>query len=399
MRTLVKRLWICLPLFLLAAAARAQVPAAPAAGENVAVDPIRCWWRTDAGGVRIGQVFNVTLTCAALENDAVQVLVDESRLGATAVQLPPFEVVGGTHPADLRSGARRFFQYHYQIRVINPDVIGKDIGLPPVAIHYSINNRLNASASVQGRDLVYLMPMLPIRIESLVATDATDIRDAAGQDFGIVERFLFRANVLEIIAYTCVALGTMMVVIVLVSMARRARTRAPAGERVLGIGQLVDAAARELSAVTRDHEAGGWNDALVARALAATRVTATAAVGNTVSQRIVAQPAAGDGRLVATGGFRGKPRVVSGAATTFDIDRALRNGAANAPVLESLRGALAAFGAANYGRGGALDQTKLDEALSAARTATSQVRSEHSWVKTTLRQWRAGGATPAVSRA
>jgi hypothetical protein len=395
----VRRFWHCLPLILLAATAGAQVPAAPAAGDNVAVDPIRCWWRTDAGGVRIGQLFNVTLTCAALENDAVQVLVDESRLGATAVQLPPFEVVGGSHPADLRSGARRFFQYHYQIRVINPDVIGKDIGLPPVAIHYSINNRLNTSASVQGRDLVYLMPMLPIRIESLVATDATDIRDSAGQDFSNVERFLLRANALEIIAYTCVALGALMIVIVLVSIARRARTRTPVGERVLGIGALVDTAARELSAVTRDREAGGWSEALVARALAATRVTATAAIGNTISQRIVADPSAGDGRLVAPGGFRGKARIVSGSATTFDIDRALKNASGQAPLLESLRDAMTVFGSANYGRGGALDQTKLDEALAAARTATSQVRSEHSWLKTTLRQWRAGGPAPAVSRA
>jgi hypothetical protein len=389
-------------LLLLTSAARAQVPAAPpAAGENVAVDPIRCWWRTDAGGVRIGQLFNVTLTCAALENDAVQVLVDESRLGPTAVQLPPFEVLGGSHPADLRSGARRFFQYHYQIRVINPDVIGKDIGLPPVAIHYSINNRLNTSASVQGRDLVYLMPMLPIRIESLVATDATDIRDASGQDFGTVERFLFRANVLEIVAYTCMALGALMIAIVLVSIARRARTRTPVGERLLGTRELVDAAARELSAVTRDREAGGWNEALVARALAATRVTATAALGHRVSQRLVAEPSAGDGKLIASGGLRGKPRVISGSVTPFDLDRALRSpaSAANAPLLESLRDALVAFGSANYGRNGVHDQAALDEALAAASRATSDVRREHSWLKTTLREWRTGGAAPAVSRA
>ena len=44
--------------------------------------------------------------------------------------MAPFEVVGGTHPADLRSGQRRFFQYHYTLRIINPDAIGQDVPIP-----------------------------------------------------------------------------------------------------------------------------------------------------------------------------------------------------------------------------------------------------------------------------
>src|SRR5260370_36286 len=30
----------------------------------VQVDPIRCWWRTSAGAVRIGETFDLRLTCA-----------------------------------------------------------------------------------------------------------------------------------------------------------------------------------------------------------------------------------------------------------------------------------------------------------------------------------------------
>ena len=37
---------------------------------NVEVDPIRCWWRTSSGSVRIGEHFDLWLTCAALETDA-----------------------------------------------------------------------------------------------------------------------------------------------------------------------------------------------------------------------------------------------------------------------------------------------------------------------------------------
>ena len=84
------------------------------------VDPIRCWWRTSAGAVRIGEQFDVSLTCAVLESEAVSVVVDESRLGNAVVQMAPFEVVSGSHPADLHAGIRRFFQYHYRLRLINP---------------------------------------------------------------------------------------------------------------------------------------------------------------------------------------------------------------------------------------------------------------------------------------
>ena len=77
----------------------------------VEVDPIRCWWRTSSAAVRIGETFTVGLTCAVLEAEAVQVVPDESQLADSAIQLTPFEVVGGSHPPDLRSGQRRFFQY------------------------------------------------------------------------------------------------------------------------------------------------------------------------------------------------------------------------------------------------------------------------------------------------
>ena len=67
-------------------------------------DPLQCWWRTSAGAVRVGEPFSVVLTCAVLETDEVTVVVDESRLEPSVVQFAPFEVLGGSHGADLRSG-------------------------------------------------------------------------------------------------------------------------------------------------------------------------------------------------------------------------------------------------------------------------------------------------------
>ena len=58
-------------------------------------DPLKCWWRTSAGAVRIAEPFSVVLTCAVLETDAATVVVDQSRLEPSVVQFAPFEVLGG----------------------------------------------------------------------------------------------------------------------------------------------------------------------------------------------------------------------------------------------------------------------------------------------------------------
>ena len=118
-----KRLAPILTMLALAAGVRAQIPATPPPGTTagVEVDPIRCWWKTSTGGVRIGEAFDLSLTCAVLENEAVQVVPDQSHFDPAVASLAPFDVLGGHHPADLHAGQRRFFQYHYRLRIINPD--------------------------------------------------------------------------------------------------------------------------------------------------------------------------------------------------------------------------------------------------------------------------------------
>jgi hypothetical protein len=395
----VKRFWIVVSLLLVASAAAAQAP--PGGSTTVEVDPIRCWWRTSTNAVRIAEIFDLSLTCAVLENEAVQVIPDESRLGAAGIQLAPFEVVAGSHPADLRSGSRRFFQYHYKLRVIGPDVIGKDVALPPVTIHYTINSQVAANTAVQGRDLLYVLPTATIRVASLVPAAATDIRDAAGEDFANVERFELRANLLEIVAIASASLGILMSAIVLVRLARRSSRRTPTDERLLSTGRLAAAAAAELTAVQREREQQGWNAALVSRALAATRLAASCAIGANTNQRIaVPSTQPGEGRLIVKPRFRGKARMVSAATTAAAVSQmvAAASDPAHAQMLENVRDALAAFTASQYARDAALDESALDTALSSGMTAARQVSREHGWLKTFLKQLRTGGA-PAETRA
>jgi hypothetical protein len=399
----VKRFLLLFPLLFVCASAAAQTPSAPTAGATAEVDPLRCWWRSSAGSVRTGETFDVSLTCAVLDNEGVQVVPDESRLGAAVIQMAPFEIVGGSHPTDLRSGARRFFQYQYTLRIISPDAIGKDVALPPTVIHYAINSRVAANTAVKGRDLVYILPPMAIRVASMVPTTAGDIRDAAGENFGNVEAYEFRASVLEIVAISCVALGALMTIFVLVGLARRARRRMPIDERELPVRSILGVAAKELSAVQREREQQGWTSDLAARALAAARVSAAGALGKPASQRLAdAKSKAGEGRLIVPAPLRGKRRVLSSATTANDLHAALAapDGVdpARAPMLERLRDALTTFSVAQYGQDTTLDQSALDGALTATIEATGQVRADHTWVKTFLRQLRSGG-TVAETRA
>src|SRR5205814_1323845 len=161
---------------------------------NVEVDPIRCWWRTSTGAVRIGEHFELWLTCATLETDAVQVVPDQSHLGVEVAAMAPFEVVGGSHPADLRSGQSRFFQYPYILRLIIMVAIGKDVKIPDTVIHYKVNSRVAANTSLQGRDLTYVLPTEEVRVASMVPAGATDIRDSSGESFAIPDSLGLRAG-------------------------------------------------------------------------------------------------------------------------------------------------------------------------------------------------------------
>src|SRR6186997_2942323 len=161
-------------------------------------EPIRCWRQSSAGAVALGETFTVVLTCAVYEADNAQAVPDESRLGVASIQMAPFEILGGSHPPDVRRGSRRFIQYDYQLRIIGPDAIGRDVNIPPLAISYRIHSRVGAAGALEGRDLSYVMPMMPIKVLSLVPADASDIRDASEASLGAVESLRFRSSLFRV---------------------------------------------------------------------------------------------------------------------------------------------------------------------------------------------------------
>ncbi len=373
-----------------AAAAMAQAPArsaTPASGAtvNVEADPIRCWWRTSASAVRVGESFSVVLTCAVVENETTTVVPDQSRLEPAAMQLPPFEVIGGSRGPDLHSDQRRFFQYQYTLRLINEELFGKDARIPGLTVNYHLENRVGRGEAVRGRDRTYMLPSESVRVLSLVPTDAADIRDAPSWTFSDIEAQRFRARVFFVAAGVLFVAAALVVLVALLRSVRRYREEGAIGRRLLSDSAVLRGVGRELSTVRRLTGREGWTHDLAARALAALRVAGSIALARPVGQKTAATGVTRhDGQLLMRGGWlRGKRVLVSGSATPDAVARTL---AADVPssghrqALEELHTALARLTTAQFGRDDTLDAAALGESLTNGFRILRRLKLENLWV-------------------
>jgi hypothetical protein len=351
------------------------------------VDPIRCWWRTSAGAVAIGEPFGASLTCAVRDDETTRVTLDESRLGSAVVQLAPFEVLGGSHPGDLRTPTYRLVQYHYSLRIIDRDVIGHDATFPDLQLTYQVRTRVGTDAN-EGRDRVYVLPGQPVRVLSLVPVEADDIRDSSGEDFAAVEALRVRGRALRITAFGLAALGLLIVTPAIVRLVRGTSRSEPRDDRLEGRHTL-PAVAAALASVD-SAIATGWTVDLVERTAAATRLTAACALGRPIAQhRVSSDRPSGSERIVVERGWpRPSRTAVSSAVTTHDIDAAiaalpLTTPAAERQVLDDLRVALGATTSALYGPA-EIRSDSLGEALASAVRATRHLRRAHAWPRSVL---------------
>lgn len=367
------------------APARPAAPPPPTAAElrPGGIDPIRCWWQSSAGAITIGETFNVVLTCAVIETPSMQVVADESRLGVASIQMAPFEILGGSHPADAHREQRRFFQYHYQLRLISPDAIGRDVNVPALTIPYRVHSRVGAAAALEGRDLSYLMPALPIRVLSMVPAAAADIRDGSDASLGAVEALRFRASMFEILAIALGAIGVVVAVFALVPLARGTRAAGPAVTNRMPDRAVAAGAAEELEAVQASVAGDGWTDATVERALSAVRVIAALAIRHPISEKpLAAREAVPEGRFaVSHGRIKTMRAAVSSAVTAADV--AIKGSRLDDSVpmshrhqLEGLQSGLAELTAASYKQAPVRETVVLNEAVRHAASTAGELRRE-----------------------
>jgi hypothetical protein len=216
-----------------------------------------------------------------------------------------------------------------------------------------------------------------------------------------------------------------MALLGLVRLVARYQKPSAATSRLVSDGAILRAVGRELRAVQRAREDGGWTPDLARRSLGTLRIASAYALGRHVAQTPVQPAVAGpqgvvvghqrpvvahpspvanqvlDGQLtVHTSWPKRKPIAVSAPVTSQELAYQIARGnnpAKRAVMLETLEQALTRFTVAQYGREAAVDDAALDDSLAAASRALTQLKIDQTWLMKRLRRRR---ATPeAESRA
>jgi hypothetical protein len=378
--------------------------------EGIATEPMRCWWRTSAAAVRVGEVFSVVLTCSVVQTEAFTVVPSQTELEPSAMQLTPFEVIGGAHGTDLQAGDHRFFQYEYRVRLVGEEVFGKDIKVPELKITYKMRSRTDGDA-LEGRDQTYVLPPISVRVISLVPADASDIRDASLGTFEDIDRRLSRANVLRVVGGVLIGFAALAA---LVAIARAVRSRGGARGRtapsLVSDTRILRDVGRELADIQRTRRGGEWTPGLAARLLTALRIISAYALGlpTTPLAAVPGAPGANDlngfeGHLNVRGrGLRGTKVILPAWVTPNVITQELERPPAGNPttpqrakVLEQLRAVLSRMTAAQYGRDNQLDDQVLDDALDAGVGVLRRLKIENAWIVKKVRSFRPSKADVA----
>jgi hypothetical protein len=355
----------------------------PSPGE-VESDPIRCWWNVDTPSVHVGQQFTLKLTCAVVDTTRLKVVPVANQFEPTAMQVAPFEVLGGTRYEDIQAPPWRYFQSEYTLRLVGDKYFGQDIDIPSIKITYNLQFPNNGGS--QGRDLSYVLPPIPVRIMSLVPKLAADIRDAPGASFGDAEARRFRSTTEIVAAALAFGFAIVLVGLAVANAIGHYRGRVPVAARPLPARTILAACLRELNRVAQEAH-GGWTPELAARALTAFRIAAAVALGRPVAQTIVDRTTKErPGQIVLPKSVLGRKRAVVSASTTTNlIDRQLasQNGGhatgRQDATLDDIRESLRTFSEARYGRNGHLDRTALDKAIARGTSAVRRLRLRKLW--------------------
>jgi hypothetical protein len=363
----------------------AQAPARAASGGSVETTPMNCWWMTDKGAVRVGELFGLTLTCRVMETGAVKVVPNLSELEPTSIELTPFEVLQGTRHDDLVAPPWRYIQYVYTMRLMGDEFFGRDIPIPATNLTFRIQT--GGAETVEGAEHRYVLPPMPMRILSLLPAQAADIRDPAVETFGDLETRRSRATMELVASAIFFAFAAVAAIVAVIRIGERYRQRGPAVQHTVPVGQVLGGCVREIDGVRAEALRDGWSSGLAARALAAFRVGGAIALKQPVAQTLLngVTPTREGQLAVRHGLLRRRHAVVSASITADAMDRVRVAGNGNGPVgagredLDQIRDALAALSAVRYSRAGQVDVQALDRTLDNGCSALRRLRKAQLW--------------------
>lgn len=316
------------------------------------MQPLQCWWRTDRAAVYVGQHLQLTLTCAAAETVAATVMPDWDQLQPEAIDLAPFEVVGGTRSEDAMADFRRYTQFEYTLRLTGEEFFGQDVPLPSLEIVYSIAVNAPGGSIQQGRERTYVLPPLPMKILSLVPAQANDIEDAVGYSFAAIERKRDHAALAFVIGWALLAAGALYLVLFLNSLLDKARSRRVAAPFRVADWRVVAGCRSALRQLASAADKEGWTEPRVGEALTLLRVLGAIAIRKPVRQQVVARD-----RVVETGewllrrlSLRRARVVISAAVTPAQLRSNQTSSLVAGETVEDLAAALALCADVHYGR-------------------------------------------------
>jgi hypothetical protein len=345
--------------------------------------------------VRVGERFSIVLTCAVLHNDSTMVIVDETKLEASAVQLSPFDVLSATHVSGVDARDRRFLQYDYDVRVISDSLFATDVALPEIRIPYRVRMRLDSGDLSEGSERTYAVTPASIRVLSIVPDGASDIRDAAAVTFAALESRQFRASMLTSGGSVLMTFGALFVIVGLVQAVSRGRARTRPAPRPLSSRVILRSVKRELDSIGRRRETAGWTPELASRALAALRIAGSYLVARQPSQRDVDPDLEPEpGVLLVTATLSDRTVQISGSVTPRHLTQVLvRPARKKSPDAEAMRRhtvlteSLTVLTKASYARDHEArpDERTLDSALASGQELVRTLLREQFWAVTGAR--------------
>jgi len=364
------------------AEAVAQTPPGASYGKNgsVAADALICWWKSDKSSIRIGEEFTVALTCRLAETSLEKTVLNESLLDPNVLALPPYQVKNGRRYKDIirvlpgpdGPVTLRNVQYAYTVKLMGEGFFGKDVPLPPLDIRYHIDLMTNKGVVTPGKERIYILSPLPMRIQSLVPKAANAVRDAGNETFGDIESRR-RNAVIAFVAAGIFLFLPLVVMLPILVRAIRGRRESVFNGTVFHDKDLLRRLAGELDRVEKNCRTASWDDASVGTVLSVFRVGGALAVARRVAQAPVEVETRGrEGQLELRKGFWPRTKVLVSASLTpeemaNELAGANWQGVGKAwrkALLDETQKAFAALNDARYATpGNTADRAALDGAL------------------------------------
>ena len=362
--------------------------------EPVAVDALRCWWRSDKTSVRIGEAFSVILTCERVETSRERTVFDDSALDPNALSLSPFQVRSGVLHEKIHrvvpgpDGPVTFHtrQYAYKVRLTGEGFFGKDVALPSLQLRYHIDRMTETGVVTPGKERTYLLPPLPMRIQSLVPMEAKTIRDAESGTFAEVEGRRKKAFIAFAAAGIFLVLPVFFLLPGLVKAVRH-RQESNGRRRICSAGDLLKGLLRELGRIEKRIRPASWDEDALGKVLTVFRVGGALALSRPISQTPVEdQIAAREGQLEFRAGLWPRTRILISASLTPEAMAAdLTEARWQAPgsarckaLLMEAQGAFAAVNQARYAASGTtVDHAVLNVAVQTWVRLLRELRRDH----------------------